>query len=390
MELSEVFTWRLSVNDSRVRLDPDTQLVRLDNRDVFSIGFRELYVTIREGEVASLTIKQIGDETGGLDIGGFPENRLSQIRLRYVSGTATIDSDFSLNTTVPRLTYRANNTLNDVPFQPITSIDDNIIEGDETIRVIILPGGDNVVQILRDWQTATITIIDDDSGVLSLERATYDVIENEGTVEICAVLTGGALSENTTIDIRPRDGTAQFRSDYSTRRIRSILPAFTNRTCGRFDIINDTIREPLSENFTIAISNIFPENSELMINPTPSFIRIQDDDQAEVRFAMGQATFSEGGGNQSITVILDGAQLTQAQTMEIYIDDGTSNGISLGNITFGTNVITQNRSISFPVVDNSIALEPDKHYLLRLRNIGNIGLGNPGTMNVTVVDDDGK
>ena len=46
--------------------------------------------------------------------------------------------------------------------------------------------------------------------------------------------------------------------------------------------------------------------------------------EAEVRFAMGQATFSEGGGNQSITVILGGAQLSQNQTMEVYIDDGTS------------------------------------------------------------------
>ena len=71
--------------------------------------------------------------------------------------------DFSLNTTVPRLTYRANNTLNDILFRPITSIDDEVIEGNETIRVIILPGGDNVVQVQRDIQTATITIIDDDS-----------------------------------------------------------------------------------------------------------------------------------------------------------------------------------------------------------------------------------
>ena len=72
-------------------------------------------------------------------------------------------SDFFLNTTVPRLTYRANNTLNDISFQPITSFIDNFIEGNETIRVIILPGGDNAVQVQRDRQTATITIIDDDS-----------------------------------------------------------------------------------------------------------------------------------------------------------------------------------------------------------------------------------
>ena len=56
---------------------------------VFSIGFRELYVTIREGEVAPLTIKQIGDEKGDTDIGGFPEDRLQPVQLRHISGTAT-------------------------------------------------------------------------------------------------------------------------------------------------------------------------------------------------------------------------------------------------------------------------------------------------------------
>ena len=122
---------------------------------------------------------------------------------------------------------------------------------------------------------------------------------------------------------------------------------------------------------------------------------------------MGQATFSEGGGNQSITVILGGGQLSQSEYVEVYIDDGTTSkfnhmnfksflfisiidGVSLGFVTFGTGILTQNRTVVFPVIDNNIALEPDKHYLLRLRNIGNIGLGNPGTMNVTVEDDDGK
>ena len=33
VEFQEVFRWRLSVNDSRVRINPDTQIVRLDNQD---------------------------------------------------------------------------------------------------------------------------------------------------------------------------------------------------------------------------------------------------------------------------------------------------------------------------------------------------------------------
>ncbi|XP_019860401.1 PREDICTED: uncharacterized protein LOC109588725, partial [Amphimedon queenslandica] len=388
VELQEVFQWRLTVNDSRVRINPNTQIVRLDNRDVFRVGFKDLHVTIREGEGATLTIKQIGDETGGADIGGFPQNRLQPVQLVHTSGTATNGSDFLLNSTVPRLTYSANNTLNDMSFTPITSIDDNIIEGDETIRVIILRNDNNVLQIPRDRRTATIAIIDDDTGVLSLERGTYDVIENEGTVEICAVLTGGVLSIDTEITLQARDNTAVCIGDYSTLRIRPTLHSFANRACGRFRIRNDLISEQLFENFTVSITDIFPVNNRLTVDRSPSFIRIQDDDQAEVRFAMGQATFSEGGGNQSITVILGGAQLSQSEDVEVYIDDGTTKGTLLGFMTFGTGAIPQNRTVVFPVVDNNIALEPDKHYLLRLRNIGNTGLGNPGTMNVTVEDDD--
>ena len=52
------------------------------------------------------------------------------------------------------------------------------------------------------------------AGVLSLERGTYDVIENEGTVEMCAVLTGGVLSTDTQITLQARDNTARFKSEY--------------------------------------------------------------------------------------------------------------------------------------------------------------------------------
>uniref|UniRef100_A0A1X7T643 SRCR domain-containing protein n=1 Tax=Amphimedon queenslandica TaxID=400682 RepID=A0A1X7T643_AMPQE len=160
-------------------------------------------------------------------------------------------------------------------------------------------------------------------------------------------------------------------SDYYPRALRITLPAFANSTCDKIGIINHTIREQLFENFIVEIANINSQHIGLTVDHSPSTIRIQDDD-SEVRFAIGQATFSEGGGNQSITVILGGGQLSQSEDVEVYIDDGTTKGTSLGFVTFGTGAVLQNRTVVFPVVDNKIALEPDKHYILRLRNIGNI------------------
>ena len=37
-----------------------------------------------------------------------------------------------------------------------------------------------------------------------------------------------------------------------------------------------------------------------------------------------------------------------------------------------------------------IALEPNKHYMLKLKNLGILRLGNPGAINITVVNDDSK
>ena len=65
-------------------------------------------------------------------------------------------------------------------------------------------------------------------------------------------------------------------------------------------------------------------------------------------------------------------------------------GLSLGSVTFNTGSVPQSRTVTFPVTNNNIAMEPDKHYMLKLRNLGNLRLGDPETMNITVVDDNSK
>ena len=104
-------------------------------------------------------------------------------------------SDFSFNPTVPKLTYSVNNTLNDITFAPVTSIDDNIIEGNETIIVSILPGGDRSndpndhnVQVELEWQTATITIIDNDSKYITHCSIQIIMSINYSLYSWCAVI----------------------------------------------------------------------------------------------------------------------------------------------------------------------------------------------------------
>ena len=131
---------------------------------------------------------------------------------------------------------------------------------------------------------------------MSLERDTYNVIENEGSVEICAILTGGVLSEDTDIILEVRPNTARSGSEwifvyYSVNYVSSLvdysiaedpfifltLSRNTSRICIKINIINDTILEDLYESFTVKIDQIIPEVSALKVNTDPSTIRIQDD-----------------------------------------------------------------------------------------------------------------
>ena len=71
-------------------------------------------------------------------------------------------SDYTFNPTIPFFKYTSNNTLDDITFSPVTSLQDNFIEGNEIIRLIALTEYDDVLRVSTSRQTATITIIDDD------------------------------------------------------------------------------------------------------------------------------------------------------------------------------------------------------------------------------------
>ena len=63
---------------------------------------------------------------------------------------------------------------------------------------------------------------------------------------------------------------------------------------------------------------------------------------------------------------------------------------TFGILTIVSGTPPQRQAVVFPVVDNKIALELDKLTQLGLRNYSILPVGNPLTMNITVVDDDGK
>lgn len=80
----------------------------------------------------------------------------------YYEGT-----DVTFNYSVPKFRYRPNNTLDDITFSPVISLQDNFIEGNKTIKLVLLPGPNSEkIRVIKPLQTATITIIDSTSKII--------------------------------------------------------------------------------------------------------------------------------------------------------------------------------------------------------------------------------
>ena len=82
--------------------------------------------------------------------------------INVVFGLGHFGADYNLNDTVPLFRYTSNNTLDDIEISPITSVEDNFIEGDETIKFVIFSERNDLIQVPNSRQTATVTIIDND------------------------------------------------------------------------------------------------------------------------------------------------------------------------------------------------------------------------------------
>ncbi|XP_060042915.1 sodium/calcium exchanger 1 [Erinaceus europaeus] len=131
---------------------------------------------------------------------------------------------------------------------------------------------------------------------VSFEQATYQCLENCGTVALTVVRKGGDLSHTVLVDFRTEDGTANAGSDYEfTEGTVLFKPGETQKEI-RVGIIDDDIFEE-DENFLVHLSNVkvSAESSEDSIleanhvsslaclgSPATATVTIFDDDHAGI------------------------------------------------------------------------------------------------------------
>ena len=278
---------------------------------------------------ATLTLVRVGDVTAQ-----------STIAFATADGTATTGAG-DYGATTGTITFAPG--VNALTLDVILT-DDSISETDESFDVVFSsPTGATIARdscasaapaapALVTSCTVAMTVLDNDSGgLLSFDRATYDVVENVPMATITVRrIVGGAGP--VTVDFATGDGSATSGVDYTTT---------TQTLTFNPGDVSKTVQAPVLGN-TVGLrsANLFLRNATgggSLGTPASAQLRIADVNNS-VGFSAIAYTVDEGAGAAVVTVLRTGA------TGDVLVDVATSDG----SATAGADYTALATTITFP------------------------------------------
>jgi gliding motility-associated-like protein len=288
---------------------------------------------------------------------------------------------------------------------PVTAIDDNVIEGDETVVLTINNGTDgnsNPYTASGNNGSATLTIVDNDNipgnQVISVTAGTHAAEPNTNgsfTISLPAgITTAEAVTVNYTVS-----GTAAAGADYTTLSGSVVIPAGQNSVTVPVEVRDDQI----IENTETVVLTVTGGNSAAFAFTASTTngnatVNISDNDNIAINRVVSvtnTGNAAEPGTNGSFAISLP-AGITAVENITVnYTITGTATPGADYTALSGTAVIPAGKnSITVPVqVTDDQVLEPAETVVLTLTNTAATGFAftpstNSGSATVTISDDD--
>jgi hypothetical protein len=223
-------------------------------------------------------------------------------------------------------------------------------------------------------------------GTLQFSSAMYTVDECGGTVAVTVTRVGGSDGA-VSVKFASDDGTATAGEDYvETTGTLNWGDGDTSNKTITVDILDDTIPES-DETFYLHLKN--PAGGAKIGDPGTAVVTIVGCDMPNtLQFSSATYSVDENGSVQITVTRYDGYG---AVSVDIVSSDGTATaGEDYGavNITLNwNNGDTSDKTITMPIIDDTIC-EGDENFYLRLENPIGAMIGDPGTAEVTIIDDD--
>ena len=267
------------------------------------------------------------------------------VTIGTLSGTATKDTDYTVNTALASVTIPANSTSATGTLE-LTPTDDTIVEGDETIAIsgtttVSLDVSDATITLTDDNKTTTTDTDDKDSAELSISGPSANV--EEGSDATFTVTLSAAVSKEVTVawtatgntsDYSPASGTVTFAAGSTAGSTQDIDIAVTD------DDLSET-----TESFTVTLGTVGGDlSSQVSVKSSANSATatIAESDPITVSISGPAGEVTEGGaGTYTVSLSPTGVTPTADLTVSYATADGTAVAGSDYDDTSGTLTFTQ-------------------------------------------------
>jgi outer membrane protein OmpA-like peptidoglycan-associated protein len=293
-----------------------------------------------------------------------------------LGGTAQQPSDYTAGATsilIPAGSTSASATL--------TIVDDNVIEGDETVVVTL---GTPVNATAGVVNVETITIIDNEGPVVaSLSVASQSVPESAGLVTVTVQLSGpSAVPVSVPFTL---GGTASASTDYSIAASPLVIAAGATSGTIALNIVDDALDE---SDETVVITLGTPSPGGLGAPSAETITIVDDDGPPTAALASSTQVVAETAGTVTATVNLtapSGFDVSVPFTVSGSATPGVDFNISGSPILIPAGATSA--AVTITVLDDSLD-EADETVVISLGTPDHATLGTPASETITITDDD--
>ena len=338
----------------------------------------------------SFTIAEdIGNFDLKLSISGVYEQPTIGLAIR--DGTAIFQSDFNLRQSSVQFDATTSEISVSIPI-----VDNSTPEIDETFSIIFTQAQDQHIKFSNGEEelTKTITIVDDDSTILSITNTSLDVSESVTGGEFLVTV---GLSSSTRVPVKfnfsLQDDSAKKGSDKDYTEPTNRLVTIPSGTTGSFSIpiVNDTVYEA-TERFQLTLSNLVGAN--FASGHAMRFINITDDDQANAPvLTITNPTFKFAENHGQINLSYEFSFTPTAPAIfAITMTSGTALA-DIDFVSFSGQVSEEgHRQSSLPIsITNDEVEESNETFTIMFSNPVGVrfsGGATSLTSTITIVDDD--
>ncbi|MEP2056213.1 MAG: Calx-beta domain-containing protein [Maribacter litoralis] len=307
-------------------------------------------------------------------------------------GTAFEGDDYTATLT-GQVSFPNNTTDGATQLVSVTIINDDIIEGDETLNIELSNLSTNLINLVDPNAIGSIVDNDTKTPTTGLTVADINIDEDAGTANFVVTYNGSELQNSFTVDYAITDGSAIAGSDYSGNpSLTGQLIFPTGIEDGDFqnvsiNINDDTIIES-DETINFQLTNL----STTLINlvDANAIGTIIDNDVKTATTGLSASDFSvnESAGNTNFIVTYNGNTVQDTFTVDYSITDGTATSskdydtvLASGQLAFPAGTSTgDTQSVSVDILEDSF-IEATEDL--------NIQLSNLSTTLINIVDPTG-